>query len=77
MAFSIFTDEELDQLLLTASQQYEDEEEEQRLGVKYQDMQEEDFTLDSLLADVPKQREEVSSSWSSSSSVKMEKAIAI
>ena len=59
MAFSIFTDEELDQLLLTASHQYEDEEEEQRLGVKYQDMQEEEFTLDSLLADVPKQREEV------------------
>ena len=39
MAFSIFSDEELDQLLLTASQQYEDEEEkEERLRVKYQDM---------------------------------------
>ena len=62
MAFSIISDEELDQLLLTASQQYEDEEEkEERLRVKYQDMKKDDFhpTLDNLLAGVPQQHEEV------------------
>ena len=60
MAFSIFSDEELDQLLLTASQQYEDEEEkEERLRVKYQDMKEDDFTHDNLLAGLPQQHEEV------------------